>query len=289
MKSEGLMAKKVFLNDGIIDAGLAKVSVADSSFLYGAGLFETMRCDGGVIFSLSDHLDRLFGSGKALSINISYDKKYISDALYNTIEANGLKDARIRLTVSNTLPSEDDPGSTLLISATKLEAYPEQLYEKGALAVLSPYKQNPADPTVGHKTTSYFSRLMALKYAHQKNATEAIWFTVDNRLAEGCVSNIFLVKDGVIHTPSVDTPILAGVARKTICQIARDNSMELVEGNLSIDDLLGADEVFLSNVIMRVLPVTNIEAHQIGDGQVGSITKKMAELFIKKVKLGTKK
>ena len=277
------MTKKVFLNGEIVDAGEAKVSASDSGFLYGAGLFETMRCDNGVIFSLGDHLDRLFCSGKKLSINISYDRKYIVEALYKTIEANGLTDARIRLTVSNGPMGSDEQASTLLIAATNLEPYPAELYEKGALAILSSYKQNPTDPLVGHKTTSYFSRLIALKAAHQKNATEAIWFTIGNRLAEGCVSNVFLVKNGVIYTPSVETPILPGIARKTLCQIAMDNSVDLVEGFLSIDDLLAADEIFMSNVIMQVLPITNVEAHQVGDGKVGKITKKMAALFVEKI------
>ena len=281
------MTKKVFLNGKIVDANEAKISASDSGFLYGAGLFETMRCNNGVIFSLNDHLDRLFYSGKKLSINISYSRKYIADALYKTIEANGLTDARMRLTVSNGPIGEDKQASTLLITATSLESYPAVLYEKGALAVLSSYKQNPADPTVGHKTTSYFSRLIALKAAHQNNAAEAIWFTVENRLAEGCVSNVFLVKDGVIYTPSVETPILAGIARKTLCQIAMDNSVELVERFLYINDLLDADEVFMSNVIMQVLPITNVEAHQVGDGKVGAVTKKIAELFKDKVKLAT--
>ena len=280
--------KKVFLNDGIVDADQAKVSSADSSFLYGAGLFETMRCQNGRVFSLNDHLDRLFYSSKTLTINISYDRKYITDAIYKTIAANELVDARVRLTVSSGPIGSEEHGSALLVAATKLESYPEQLYQKGAMVVLSSYKQNPSDPIVGHKTTSYFSRLIVLKAAHQQKATEAIWFTVDNRLAEGCVSNVFLVKDGAIHTPSVETPILAGVARKALCQIAMDNSIELTERFLYINDLLDADEVFMSNVIMQVLPVTNIEAHQVGDGKVGPVTQKMAELFADKVERETK-
>ena len=281
--------KKVFLNDRIIDADEAKISASDGSFLYGAGLFETMRCNNVVVFSLDDHLDRLFYSGKTLSINISYDRDYIANALYKTIEANGLTNARLRLTVSNGPMGDEEQVSTLLITATQLESYPAQLYEKGALIILSSYKQNPADPTAGHKTTSYFSRLIALKAAQKKNATEAIWFTVQNHLAEGCLSNIFLVKDGAIYTPSIETPVLPGIARKALCQLAIDNSIELVENFLNINDLLGADEVFLTNVIMQVLPATNIEAHQVGNGKVGPVTKKMAELFSEKVEKETRK
>ena len=85
--------------------------------------------------------------------------------------------------------------------------------------------------------------------AHQQRAAEALWFTTDNRLAEGCVSNVFVVKDSVIYTPGIETPVLAGIARKTVCEIASANSIKLVEKDLNIDDVLGADEIFLTNVI----------------------------------------
>jgi branched-subunit amino acid aminotransferase/4-amino-4-deoxychorismate lyase len=115
--------------------------------------------------------------------------------------------------------------------------------------------------------------------AHQKKAAEALWFTTDNRLAEGCVSNIFLVKNSVLYTPPVNTPVLPGVMRKTVCEIASKNSIQLVEKNLSIDDLLDADEVFMTNVIMEIMPVVGVEKHTVGDGKVGAMTKKLKEYF----------
>jgi branched-chain amino acid aminotransferase len=173
---------------------------------------------------------------------------------------------------------------TLLITATKLQPYPPQYYKKGVMVVLCPFRQNPAEPTCGHKTTSYYARMLALKWAHQKGATEALWFTVDNRLAEGCISNVFLVKNSVLYTPPIRTPVLAGVARKTICQIAVDSSIEPREKDLYIADCLEADEVFLTNVIMQVLPVNEIEKHVVGSGKVGPMTKKLHKGFNEIVK-----
>ncbi len=175
--------------------------------------------------------------------------------------------------------SEEQRKSTLLITATKLRSYPPEYYKKGVMVVLCPFKQNPIDPTSGRKTTSYFSRMIALNLAHQKRAAEAIWFTLDNRLAEGCISNVFLVKDSVLYTPPINTPVLPGVARKTVCRLARKDSIKLTEKDLTIDDLLGADEVFLTNVIMQVMPIMKIEKHTIGDGRVGPITKKLHKSF----------
>ena len=280
------MAEKVFLNDELVEIDKACIPVRDSGFLYGAGLFETMRSCNRVVFALNDHLDRLFFSADSLSINRdSYDKKYIIDAIYQTLAANKLTDARLRLTLtSGPMAQDDNHKPTLLITATEYHPYPDQYYKTGALVVLCPFKQNPSEPIYGHKTINYYSRILALDIARKKHAVEALWFTIDNRLAEGCVSNVFLVKDSKIFTPPVATPVLAGIARKTICEIAMENSIELAEKDLFISDLLDADEVFLTNVIMEVLPVTKIEAHTVGNGKIGSVSKKLKKLFSETVR-----
>ena len=275
------MPEKVFLNDKLVDIDKACISVTDSGFLYGAGLFETMRSYNGVVFALKDHLDRLFFSARNLSINLAYDRKYITDAIYKVLQANKLTDARLRLTLTNGPMSQwDEQGKpTLLITAAKLQPYPAEYYKKGVLVVLCPFRQNAGEPTCGHKTTSYFSRMIALNRAHRKRGAEALWFTMDNRLAEGCISNVFLVKDSALYTAPIETPVLAGVARKTICQIALKNSIKLVEKELYIDDVLAADEIFLTNVIMQIMPVTIVEKHTVSDGKVGTMTREMQKSF----------
>ncbi|MCX5637321.1 MAG: aminotransferase class IV [Planctomycetota bacterium] len=273
--------EKVFLNDRLVELDKACISVTDSGFLYGAGLFETMRSCNGVVFGLLDHLDRLFFSANSLSINLPYSREYITDAIYNLLKTNKLADARLRLTLTGGPMAEPDEKRqpTLLITAVKLTPYPPECYKNGVLVVLCPFRQNTSDPTYGHKTTSYFSRMIALKLAHQNKAAEALWFTVDNRLAEGCISNVFLVRDSVLYTPLIATPVLAGVTRKTICQLALKNSIEFVEKDLYISDVLDADEIFLTNVIMQVMPVTGVEKHTVGDGRVGDMTKKLLNGF----------
>ena len=275
------MNEKIFLNDKLIDIDMACISATDSGFLYGAGLFETMRSYNGVVFALADHLDRLFFSANALSIDIHYDREYITDSINKVLQANKLSDARLRLTITGgpMSTSDEDRKPTLLITAAKLQPYPPEYYKKGVLVVLCPFRQNPNDPTCGHKTTSYYSRMIALKFAHQKMAAEALWFTTDNRLAEGCVSNVFLVKDSTLYTPPLKTPVLAGVARKTIFHLADENSIKLVEKDLSIDELLTADEIFLTNVIMQVLPVVSVEKHIVGKGKPGPVAQELKEKF----------
>jgi len=280
------MAEKVFLNDKLIDIDNAHISVSDSGFLYGTGLFETMRSHNSVVFSLTDHLDRLFFSADSLSINNPYDRRYITDAIYKVLLANELIDARLRLTLTNgpMVEFKQKRKPTLLVTATKFRPYPPEYYEKGVMVVLCPFRQNPSEPTCGHKTTSYFSRMIALNLAHEKRAAEALWFTIDSRLAEGCISNVFLVKNSTLCTPPIETPVLAGVARKTICLLALQNSIELVEKDLTIDDVLGADEIFLTNVIMQIMPVVKVEKHTVGDGEVGASTKRLQRSYNEFVK-----
>jgi branched-chain amino acid aminotransferase len=273
--------QKIFLNNTLFEADQAFVSARDSGFLYGAGLFETMRSKNGVVFALEDHLDRLFNSSKVLGIPYKYERDYIADAVSQTLKANELADARIRLTLTGgpTGISGDEQKGTLVITATAFEPYPAQYYEKGALAILCPYRQNPADPTCGHKTCNYLARLLAMDGARQRNAVESLWFTTQNYLAEGCFSNVFIVKDSKLFTPHAGTPVLPGIVRKHILQIAAQNGVEASEKDLFINDLLEADEIFLTNTIMQILPIAAVEAHVVGDGKVGPITQKLIRAF----------
>ncbi len=279
------MAEKVFLNDNLIDVTEARVSATDSGFLYGAGLFETMRSRNGVVFRLEDHLERLSSSARALSISYPYEKAYIREAIDRLLQANQLAEARLRLTLTNgpLAQPEEQRKPTLLITATAFRPYPPEYYETGVLIILCPFRQNATDPTCGHKTTCYYPRLLALDLAHRKRAAEALWFTTDNRLAEGCVSNVFLVKNSILYTPPLDTPVLPGIAGKTVRQLAQQQSLDVVEKDLFIADVLEADEIFLTNVIMEVLPVAGVEQHTVGAGKVGPITRKLREGFLQAI------
>jgi D-amino acid aminotransferase len=286
-----MMSRKVFLNDELLEVEKAHISVTDSGLLYGAGLFETMRSRQGVVFRLHDHLERLHRSAGALSITHPCDKEYLEQAVYKLLAANELTDARLRLTLTNgpLVEAEKQRKPTLLITATEFRPYPADHYRTGVLVILCPFRQNPTDPACGHKTTSYYPRLLALNLAHQNRAAEAIWFTTDNRVAEGCVSNVFLVKNSVLYTPTVGTPVLPGIARKTVCELAQRQSIELVEKDLHITDVLEADEIFLTNVIMEVLPVHSVEKHTVGDGKVGPVTRKLRESFLQGVEEGCRR
>lgn len=276
--------EQVSLNGRLAPAAEAKIGIDDSSFLYGIGLFETMRAVKGQVFRLDDHLSRLTASAAALSILNSYTPDQIREAIEQLLRANDLSDARLRLTLTGgPLRAEEDRRSTLLITAAPFVPYPKEYFEKGVRVVITDFRQNTKDPFTGHKTTCYGPRLAALRSAHEKLAAEAIWFTDENRLAEGCVSNVFLVREGVLLTPPLTTPVLPGIARKTVLEIAEQEKIKFEERPLDINDLLAAEEVFLTNVIMTLLPVTAVEAHTVAEGKPGPITKRLTQKYEEKL------
>lgn len=277
------MSEFVFFNDRLVDVEDARVSIYDAGLLHGVGLFETMRSYNGVVFRLEDHLERLYGSAKALGIQVTQKQDEIAGWVEVLLEANGLLEARLRLTLTRgnikDVDPDNPPPSLMFITAGPMVGYPEGYYKKGMTVVVSDYKQNPADPVAGHKTTNYFSRLLALQEAQQKQAGEALWFTPSNYLAEGCISNVFLVKDDKLLTPPLDTPVLGGIARKVVLELVQENEIEFEERQLDIKDLLGAKEVFLTNSIMELMPVCRIERHAVGEDKPGAIYKKLHELY----------
>lgn len=277
--------EKVFLNGRLLDADKAQISITDSSFLYGIGLFETMRAVSGRVFRLADHLARLNAGAAALAVRNTFSDADIAAAIDRLLAANELADARLRLSLSNgPIQPDGQPTTHLLITAANYTPYPQSYYDKGVRVILTDHRQNSKDPYAGHKTTCYGPRLSVLRDAHEKLAAEALWFTTENTLAEGCVSNVFLVQGGQLFTPPLDTPVLDGVARKTVFEIAAQAKLAVHEKTLAIDDLLAAEEVFLTNVIMQVLPVVAVEAHTVGNGTPGPVTKQLAVRYAERLR-----
>ena len=189
------------------DESTASVSLRDAGLLHGAGVFTTMRSYGGKSSGSTEHLRRLRDSCEALFIPLQYKDDVLTGAADELLRRNGLSDARLRLTVTRGA-STPDPlhGSrlepTAFLTAAPLEPYPHEYYERGLTAVLlDEQKLNPYDLQAGHKTLNYFSRLAALREANRRGAGEALWFNVHNYLQSGSISNVFLVKDGVLLTP----------------------------------------------------------------------------------------
>lgn len=277
------MTATIFLNGSFVPQERATIDVFDGGWLHGAGLFETMRAENGCVFRLESHLDRLRRSAEKLLHPIEREALPTDDQFRELLDRNELQDARIRLTVSSgTMKSAGTsglPSPTVCATCSELFSYPPQMYNEGVSVTISRFLQSPKDPLAGHKTTCYLGRLIALRDAQQHRCLESIWFTTEHLLAEGSISNIFLVKDEILKTPARDTPVLAGIARDAILEIARSQRIDFVETRLTIDDLLGADEVFLTNSIMQVMPVIRVEKHDVGTGKPSAMTRRLSQAF----------
>jgi branched-chain amino acid aminotransferase len=270
-----------YLNGEFVSEDEAKVSASDGGLLHGAGLFETMRAENGRVFRLERHIERLRRSAAALLRPIQRGQLPGEDVFCELLRRNGMLTARVRLTVTSgamrprSRDAEPEPG--ILVSATKLAGYPPEYYRKGVTVMISPHKQSPSDPVAGHKTTAYLPRLLGLRRAQQAGCMEALWFTTENRLAEGSISNVFIATQGVLRTPPLDTPVLPGIARTTVLEIAGQDGIDVHQEPLTVNDLLDADEVMLTNAIMQVVPVIRVERHDIGNGKVGPIAQRLLE------------
>ena len=281
--------EKVFLNGCIVPAAEARVSVFDAGFTHAAGLFETMRAYKGHVLYVSDHLDRLIHSAATLGIQVPVTRDFMERGLRDVLAANSLDEARLRLTVTpGDIPRpgacvEGPPQPTILITAGRVEPYPSELYEQGMRVCICPYKQSRWNPLAGHKTLAYLPRLLAIKEAAERKCNEALWFNTENQLAEGSVCNIFAVQDGVIVTPTLDTPVLPGTVRKAVIELARVDNIPLEERPINIDALLASTEVFLTGSVMEIMPVTAIEKHVVGNGRPGELTQRLRSLYAESV------
>ena len=250
------------------------VSVFDSGFLHGGTAFTTMLAKSGVVFRLARHLERLMGTVELLGFRCEATREGLTASVYDVLAANELDEARVRVTLSPGSTKGGEP--TTLVTAEPLPEYPAEWYEKGIPVIVSSYKQPTGDPTAGRKTGCYFPRILARQEAADKGAAEALWFTADNRLAEACFSNVFLVLDGVVHTPPLETPVLAGIVREAALQLCGQGNISCdAEGPLTVKEMFAADEAFVTSSTMGIRPVVRIEQHEVGQGAPGEITREL--------------
>lgn len=272
----------VYFNDRFVPQDEARISVFNGGWMHGAGLFETMRAENGRVFRYESHVERLRMSAREIIRPIERSELPDQSTIDQLLKHNQLASARLRLTVSAGMiaPQENAVAPLIVIvTAEPLVSHPAELYEHGVRTMLSPYRQCSSDPLAGHKTTCYLPRLLSLRAAREAGCHEAIWFSEQNLLAEGAISNVFLVRDGVLKTPPVDTPVLPGIARSLVLHEAAQSGIATSQESLTINDLLDADEVFLTNSLIMVLPVIAVEKRDIGDGKVGPLAPRLLETY----------
>ena len=280
----------VFLNNRFVPKEKALVSAFDHGFLYGDGIYETMRAYQGTIFLLKKHLIRLKHSASAISLKLPLPMEKIEDALNRSVRINRLKDAYIRLHISRG-PGEIglDPAlciaPTMVIVAKPFHDYPAQNYSRGVrVAFVKTRRNHPLAIAPSIKSTNFLNNIQAKIEAIRAGAYEGIMLNWEGYVAEGTISNIALVKKGVLYTPHAKTGILEGVTRDLVLRLATKNKIPVKETLLIPQEFLAADECFITNTTMEIMPVTRIDRKVIGSGKPGPVTALLSEAYTREVR-----
>ena len=282
---------KIWMNGKLIPFKDAKVHVLTHALHYSTAVFEGIRCyntpDGSAIFRLPEHVDRFFNSAKLYGMKIRYSKKQISNAVIKTVKTSGLKECYIRplayygygtMGLTPTLNKVD-----VSIACWKWKMGESKAGKfSGAKCKISKWIRidSKSQPMQSKSAANYSNAALARVEALKNGYDEAIMLNNKGNVAEGSAENIFVVKNGIIKTPPLDADILNGITRDSVIQLIKKEHMKLVEKNITVNELLKADEVFMTGTAAEVKSVTKIDKNSIGNGGVGEITKELQKSFM---------
>lgn len=277
----------VYLNDKIVPAKDAVVSVFDHGFLYGDGIYETMRAYDSVVFMIDEHINRLFRSALMIGLQIPYSSEKLKSAVYETIQANNLNNAYIRLTISRGCGSLGlDPDfcqkPSIVIIVKEQKNYPRTLYRKGLKIIIAKTRRNlkeAINPQI--KSLNFLNNILAKLEAKEKKANEAIMLNAYGKITEGTICNVFFYKNNILCTPSIDCGILDGITRGIVLSLAREAGIKVKEGKFNVQDIYSAKEIFITNTTMEVMPVSELDSNKY---PVGELSKTLRKLYRQKVK-----
>ena len=263
------MEQLVYLNGELLPRSRARISPFDHGFLYGYALFETMRARGRRIFRLHSHLERLSSSANMLGLPLP--PLDLEKACYEVLSANELDDARIRLTVSigegESVPDPPaDPVPTVFIMGAPYNPPPVEKYREGYKAVVSKIRQNSKSPVARLKSANYLNNVLARREAKAAGADEAVLLNERGLLCEGSTGNVFLLYRGVLVTPNVESGCLPGITRQAVIELAAEMRTGVEQREVRLEELLQADEAFLTNSLLGLMPLRDIDGKPVGRG-----------------------
>ena len=283
---------KVYINGDIVPFRDAKISVFDRGFQYGDGVFEGLRCYDGKVFKLQEHVLRLFHSAQAVHISIPMTPDEMSKAIKDIVRANGSRNAHVKPIVTRGygwklgLDPKNATAPNIVIIVREIA---ESMYGKAGkglrLAVVS-IRKPPAfciDPRI--KSLNYLVNILARAEAQASGADEALLLDTQGYLAEGSADNIFLIREGFLYTPPIQSA-LEGITRQTVIELAKEDSIQVFETPLSLYDVYIADEVFVTGSGAGIVSVIEVDSKLVGEGKPGQITQRLIQLYAEAVKNG---
>jgi branched-chain amino acid aminotransferase len=279
------MSGLVYINGEFYDRENAKVSVFDHGFLYGDGVFEGIRAYNGMIFRLTEHVDRLFDSAKVIGLAPGVSKKEMEEIIVKTCAKAKVKDGYMRPIISRGI---GDLGlnpylckkPNIICIVDKISLYPPEDYENGLKIITVATHRNyneSLNPRV--KSLNYLNNIMAKIEAVQSGVKEALLLNPLGYVAECTGDNLFIVRKGKIYTPSVQSGSLDGITAAAVVELAAKRGYEVTSGLMSRFDIWTSDECWLTGTAAEMIPVTNVDGRLIGDGKVGSVYKQLLADF----------
>ncbi|MDK2824150.1 MAG: 4-amino-4-deoxychorismate lyase [Clostridia bacterium] len=258
----------IHFNGKILKSTNPNILPVSEGFLYGYGLFETIKLYQGKIFFFAEHFARMEAGCKTLGLQLDKRPDEILNYCYELAQANKLTNGGIRITITK------NNQETSLAITTRANIYSEEVYQKGFNILFARAKRNPEALLVGVKTNNYLENLLTLNQAKQMGYDEAVFLNVYHKVSEGTISNIFFVKNNKIFTPARECGLLPGIIRDKVLDIAAKLRLPLKIGQFTKEDLLNADEIFLTNSLLDIMPVARIEAKDL-DIQGNHVTQKL--------------
>lgn len=263
------MTHSLWVNDRLTDA--PALDPRDRGFTLGDGLFETIRALGGRMPLLPLHLARLRSSAGVIGLPIPWTDAFLAASTGAVLSANGLADAAVRLTVSRGTPSvrgllpDTQPNPTLVIDVHPFAGYPADLYERGATLVTSQIRRDERSPLARVKSVSRLEHVLARRAAADAGADEALIQNSQGRAAGATAANLFVVTGRRLLTPPLEEGALPGIVRGLILdELGSSAGGDAGEGTVSFGDLDRADEVFLTNALLGILPVASLDGRRLG-------------------------
>ncbi|MBI3910368.1 MAG: aminotransferase class IV [Armatimonadetes bacterium] len=272
------------LNGQILPAAEAFVSIFDHGLLYGDGLFETVRVYEGRPFRLRQHLERLREGAVALRLALPWSAEALTAMVEETVRANRLQDGALRLTVTRGAgPPVPDPAvcpqPTCFVTAREWSPPPPAAYERGYRAIVAEGRQNERSPLSRLKTLNYGLHLLARMEARDAGLDEALLLNQAGAVAEAATANLFAVIGGRLSTPPPSAGCLPGITRAAVLDLADKGGLSTCEVLFDLQDLRAAEEAFLTNSLLEVMPLVEVDGIPIGKGRPGAVTRQLLDAY----------
>lgn len=263
----------------------ASISVLDHGFLFGDSVYEVVVTHKGVPCFMEAHLKRLRNSAAGLCLTIPWTDEFLIREINRTIKEAGNEESYVRIIVTRGEGDIDiDPTTcsspSFIILVNQVHIYPPVQYEKGINIALVSVIRNAKDAVnPGIKTGNYLNNVLAKLEANRKGAQDALMLNNQGHLTECTTSNFFFVSEGRVLTPSLDCGILAGITRVRVLELAEENGILVEEGEWPPEILEKAEEAFITGTVKKVMPVSHLDGHPVGDGMPGPVTRRLMRLY----------